>query len=94
MRTYVPRPVNLDLVTIPEDLEDLVEFLAEHVHDVWAEQRIAEGWLYGKNRDDDEKLHPCLVPYGDLPESEREYDRNTAMSTIKLVLAQGFKISK
>ena len=68
--------------------------MARNVHDVWAQGRIAEGWTYGKQRDDKQKTHPCLVSYDELPDAEREYDRQTAVQTLKLILKLGFKIHK
>ena len=70
----------------------LTEKLAENTHDVWAKGRIEQGWKYGKTRDDNNKLHPCLIPYSELPESEKEYDRNTALETIKLIQKLGYFI--
>jgi len=70
----------------------LTEKLAENTHDVWAKGRIEQGWKYGKIRDDNNKLHPCLIPYSELPESEKEYDRNTALETIKLIQKLGYFI--
>jgi ryanodine receptor 2 len=64
------------------------------VHEVWAQTRISQGWTYGVERNDTLKQHPCLVPYEDLPEEERVYDRNTAISTLKLITKLGFKIKK
>ena len=92
--TYHPQPINTNDVQLPEELNGLIEKMAENVHDVWAESRIAQGWTYGEQRDDKEKKHPCLVPYNDLPEEEREYDRNTSIGTLKLILKLGFKISR
>jgi len=73
-------------------LQELTELLAQNTHDIWAAQRITEGWQYGQERNDALKTHPCLVPYEDLPESEKEYDRNTATETLKVILKLGFKI--
>ena len=70
----------------------LCEQLAENVHDVWAIGRIEQGWTYGPVRDDAKKETPCLVPYNELPESEKEYDRNTAMETLKLIIKMGYSI--
>lgn len=92
--TYIPKPVDTSDVQLPEELEMLVEQMSKNVHDVWAETRIAQGWSYGEQRDDAQKLHPCLVPYEELPDSEKEYDRNTSIGTLKLILKLGFKISK
>lgn len=92
--TYTPKPMDLSSIEIPEELKPLKEKLAENVHDEWAQERIKNGWTYGPERNDSEKKHPCLVPYGELPESEKAYDRNTAESTIKAIIAAGFQISK
>ena len=89
--TYTPNPVDLSSITLPVGLVALRELIAEHVHDLWSKQRISEGWTYGPKRDDDKKFHPCLLPYGDLPEGEREYDRITAEGTIKLILHMGYE---
>ena len=91
---YIPEPMDLSLVDLPESLIQISERLAENVHEVWAKARIDEGWTYGEKRDDIHKKHPCLVPYDELPEEEKEYDRNTAMNTIKMVKKLGFRIEK
>ena len=79
---------------LPPDVEGLREHLAENIHDVWAAQRIAQGWTYGPERDDTKKTHPCLVPYDRLPDSEKEYDRQSAVQTLKLILALGYSVRK
>uniref|UniRef100_UPI0003C8C47D Putative ryanodine receptor n=1 Tax=Bacteroides thetaiotaomicron (strain ATCC 29148 / DSM 2079 / JCM 5827 / CCUG 10774 / NCTC 10582 / VPI-5482 / E50) TaxID=226186 RepID=UPI0003C8C47D len=91
---YIPEPMDLSLVDLPESLIQLSERIAENVHEVWAKAAIDEGWTYGEKRDDIHKKHPCLVPYDELPEEEKEYDRNTAMNTIKMVKKLGFRIEK
>ncbi len=92
--TYNPQPLDTSDVLLPDALVALLERLAENTHDVWAAQRIKEGWAYGPKRDDASKKHPCLVPYADLPESEKEYDRKTAGETLKAVMALGYSVSK
>lgn len=94
MSAYAPEPVDLDDVVLDPMLGPLVEALAENVHDTWAKGRMDDGWTYGLVRDDAQKRHPCLVPYNELPESEKEYDRNTAISTLKFIVKNGFGISK
>lgn len=91
---YNPLLIDVSDVVLPLELEDLIEALAENVHDTWAKGRIDEGWTYGPVRDDARKHHPCLVPYGELPESEKEYDRNTAVSTLKFIVKKGYAIYK
>lgn len=94
MKKYVPEPLDTSGVQLPADLEQLVEKMSLNVHEVWAAGRIAEGWTWGPERDDEKKHHPGLVAYEDLPESEREYDRHTAVETIKLILSLGYRIEK
>ena len=89
---YKPTPVDTGNIILPPELIELTEKIAENVHDVWAQGRIKDGWTYGPVRDDDKKQTPCLVPYSDLSEAEKEYDRNTALETIKLILSLGYEI--
>ena len=91
---YTPKPADTTEVRLPEELLELTEKIAENVHDIWAIGRMKEGWTYGKERDDAKKKHPCLIPYGELNDSEKEYDRNTALETLKLIVALGYKIEK
>ena len=91
---YTPKPMNTESVVLPDTLVALTEAIAENVHEIWAAGRLADGWRYGEVRDDATKTTPCLVPYGELPESEKEYDRRTAMETLKLIVALGYTIEK
>lgn len=91
---YEPHPIDVDKIPLDGDLEELQEAIAENAHDVWAEARMKEGWSYGKDRDDAKKLHPDLIPYTALPDSEKEYDRIMAFNTIKLVKKLGYDIVK
>lgn len=94
MKEYTPKPVDISDVELDSSLMELVEVMAKNVHDVWAETRIKDGWRYGETRNDERMEHPCLIPYEELPDSEREYDRNTAIGTLKLIHKLGFKITK
>ena len=91
---YTPQPIDTTDVVLPEELEQLAELMARNVHEVWAGSRMAQGWTHGAQRDDARKTHPCLVPYDELPETEKEYDRNTAVGTLKLIVKLGFRISR
>jgi hypothetical protein len=91
---YTPNPICTDHIELPADLLELTEKIAENVHEIWAEGRIREGWSYGPARNDALKTTPCLLPYGELPEGEKEYDRKTAMETLKLIVALGYTITK
>ena len=93
-KEYIPQPIDTSDVKLPEDLELLVEQMSKNVHEVWAESRIKQGWTYGEKRNDELKTHPCLIPYEELPEVEKDYDRNTAVGTLKLIMKLGYKIEK
>ncbi|MGM9693961.1 MAG: RyR domain-containing protein [Alloprevotella sp.] len=91
---YNPHPIELSDIPLSLDLIELREAIAENAHDVWALNRMKEGWTYGEVRDDENKRHPDLVPYNLLPESEKEYDREMAMNTIRLVRKLGWDLLK
>ena len=91
---YVPQPMDTSDIQLPDELNVLIEQMAKNVHEVWAESRIAQGWSYGEERSDALMTHPCLIPYEELPEVEKAYDRDTALGTLRLISKLGFKISK
>ena len=93
-KNYVPQPIDTSDVQLPVELDELVEMIAKNVHEVWAQNRMNEGWVYGNERSDTLRTHPCLIPYDELPEIEKEYDRDTAMETLRLISKFGFKITK
>ncbi len=90
---YMPHPIDTSEIQI-EGIEDIVETLAENVHEVWAQSRLEEGWQYGAERDDIRKIQPNLVPYSQLSEQDKDYYRHTALSTIKLMIKLGYNITK
>ena len=92
--TYTPKPLDLSKVQLPDELNELVELMAKNVHEVWAKSRIEQGWTYGPVRDDAKLNNPCLVSYEELPEIEKDYDRNTALETLKLIMSVGFEIRR
>jgi len=89
---YHPQPIDTSRVELPQAVEDLVEQLARNTHDVWAHNRLADGWRWGSERNDEQKEHPCLVPYELLPESEKSIDRAIAIETLKTIIALGFQL--
>ena len=89
---YIPKPINTDNIQLSDEIIQQSEALAKNIHEVWSAGRIAEGWVYGESRNDELKQHPCLVPYEDLPESEKEYDRASALETLKTIICLGFTI--
>ena len=93
-KTYTPNPIDTSAVSLPEDILELSEMLAKNTHENFVKMRVSSGWSYGPQRDDAKKTNPTLVPYEDLPESEKEYDRVTSMETLKTILALGYRISR
>ncbi len=94
IKNYNPHPKNIENITISDELNDLLEKIAENIHDMWALTRMEKGWTYGKERDDILKQHPCLIPYNQLSEEEKTFDRKTAHVTIKTLINLGFVINK
>jgi hypothetical protein len=92
--TYAPRPIDTESVSLPHDLLQLTEKLAENAHDHWALERLGDGWTFGSERNDPQKRHPCLIPYAQLPDSEKKYDRKAAMETLKAIIALGYRIER
>ncbi|MCH5247752.1 MAG: Ryanodine receptor Ryr [Muribaculaceae bacterium] len=93
-KNYTPSPIDTSDIELPDELKPLLESMAKNVHEVWAKQRISEGWTYGEKRDDNLRKHPGLVPYEELSEIEKQYDRNTSVETLKLILKLGFHITQ
>ena len=94
MATYTPNPIDTSHIDLSPDLSELVECLAKNNHDHWAQKRLDEGWRHGHRRSDHEKEHPDLVPYDELPESEKEYDRKTVLEALKAIIALGYEIKR
>ena len=91
---YIPKPIKTEDVQLSDELQSLSEVLAKHVHEVWAQGRIEQGWKFGTTRDDKLKQTPCLVPFEELTEEEKDYDRNTSQETLRLILKLGYRIEK
>ena len=91
---YTPKPIKTDDITLDADLIALSEEIAKNTHEVWSAGRIADGWTYGPVRDDEKKTHPCLIPYEELSEEEKDYDRATSLETLKLVVKLGYSIKR
>lgn len=94
MNLYKPQPVDTSSIKLECDVLALAEKLAENTHDVWAKARINEGWTWGERRDESLKTHPCIVPYAQLPESEKEYDRATSLETLRMIQKLGYELVK
>lgn len=93
-RTFHPKLLDLKNVELPRGFDELREAIAENAHDRWALERQSEEWTYGPKRDDSKLETPDMVPYAQLPESEKEYDRIMAEDTLRFLTALGYKIEK
>ena len=93
-KTYRPNPIETSGVALPPSLIEFSEKLAIQAHDVWAAQYQSQGWTLGPSRDDGKKKHPFLIPYANLPDSEKEKYRKAALETLKTITAFGFAIGK
>lgn len=89
---YDPHPMDLSDVELDEDLLELTEIIAENTHEIWGLARKEEGIVWGPVND--ATHNKDMVPYCDLPESEKDYDRNTAMMALKLAKKLGFRVSR
>lgn len=83
--TYTPSPLDTSNIQLDDKFSELIELLAKNNHEVWARERLDQKWSYGPERNDKKKEHPCLIPYESLPESEKEYDRQIAIETLKVI---------
>lgn len=91
---YQPKPIDTSDVILPPELLELTEKIAEQVHETWSQGRIDTGWTYGEVRDDAARTTPCLVPYDELSEEEKSFDRETALGTLRLIIKLGYSITK
>ena len=94
MATYQPKPLDTSGVFLTNAQRQLVEQLAANAHEVWAQKRLADGWRLGPARNDATKTHPCLVPYRDLPDSEKDYDRVLVEQVLRGAMALGYRVEK
>jgi len=93
-REWLPAPINTTDIELSDDMKELAERIARNIHEVWGAARKNEGWTWGPQRDDEKLETPNMVPYDELTECERDYDRRTVTETIKTLLYMGYDISK
>lgn len=92
--SYQPKPLDTSSIQLPDEIKELQEKLAENIHETWAMQRMQQGWTYGHERNDQKREHPNLIPYHQLTEEDKDYDRNTVMETLKMIILLGYSIQK
>ena len=82
-----------ELASVEQILKANLEMLARMEHDGWTDEKKRQGWAFGKTRVDEELKHPLLIPYGDLPEREKEKDRDNIRQFPARVAGNGYKIA-
>ncbi|XP_040017271.2 ryanodine receptor 3 isoform X1 [Gasterosteus aculeatus] len=92
--SFVPTPVDTSQIVLPPHLDNVRDKLAENIHELWGMNKIELGWTFGKVRDDNKRQHPCLVDFGKLPETERNYNVQMSSETLKTLLALGCHVAQ
>ncbi|XP_072867965.1 ryanodine receptor 2 isoform X6 [Chlorocebus sabaeus] len=91
---FNPQPVDTSNITIPEKLEYFINKYAEHSHDKWSVDKLANGWIYGEIYSDSSKVQPLMKPYKLLSEKEKEIYRWPIKESLKTMLAWGWRIER
>uniref|UniRef100_A0A452GAX0 Ryanodine receptor 2 n=1 Tax=Capra hircus TaxID=9925 RepID=A0A452GAX0_CAPHI len=91
---FNPQPVDTSNITIPEKLEYFINKYAEHAHDKWSMDKLANGWIYGEIYSDSSKVQPLMKPYKLLSEKEKEIYRWPIKESLKTMLAWGWRIER
>jgi len=87
---YKPAPLDLSAIELNPKTEELVDKLAENTHNVWARERITQGWTYGLSEDTEARRSPHLVQYGDVDDAIKVANRAAASETVKTLLVYGY----
>ena len=87
---YKPAPLDLSAIELSPKMEELVDLLAENTHNLWAKERIGQGWTYGLNEDSERRRSPHLLPYVYVDEAIKVANRNTASETVRTLLVYGY----
>uniref|UniRef100_A0A665TV22 Ryanodine receptor 3 n=1 Tax=Echeneis naucrates TaxID=173247 RepID=A0A665TV22_ECHNA len=89
---YKPAPLELSDVKLNSGQEVLVDKLAENAHNVWAKDRIKQGWTYGIQQDIKSRRNPRLVPYALLDERTKKSNRDSLREAIRTMVGYGYDI--
>ncbi|XP_058255377.1 ryanodine receptor 3 isoform X2 [Hemibagrus wyckioides] len=89
---YKPMPLELSEVKLSPAQELLVDKLAENAHNVWAKDRVKQGWTYGIQQDLKSKRNPRLVPYALLDERTKKSNRDSLREAIRTLIGYGYNI--
>uniref|UniRef100_A0A3P9P1N7 Ryanodine receptor 2 n=1 Tax=Poecilia reticulata TaxID=8081 RepID=A0A3P9P1N7_POERE len=89
---YRPAPIDLRQITLSSADKDVVTLLAENHHNIWARERIKQGWTYGPEQDIKGKRSPHLVPYSLVDEGMRKAGMASMREAVRLLLAFGYSL--
>jgi len=89
----VPESQDVSLVVCSFSDKEFEE-LASQEHDRWCRERKSDGWTYGPARDDTKKVHDAIVPWADLPEMYKHYDRAFCRTWPTLFSKGGYEIRR
>ncbi|XP_064920314.1 ryanodine receptor 3 isoform X8 [Columba livia] len=89
---YKPAPLDLSEVKLLPSQEFLVDKLAENAHNVWAKDRIKQGWTYGIQQDLKNKRNPRLVPYALLDERTKKSNRDSLREAVRTFAGYGYSV--
>ncbi|XP_056666198.1 ryanodine receptor 3 isoform X3 [Monodelphis domestica] len=89
---YKPSPLDLSDVKLLPPQEILVDKLAENAHNVWAKDRIKQGWTYGIQQDLKNKRNPRLVPYALLDERTKKSNRDSLREAVRTFIGYGYNV--
>uniref|UniRef100_A0A158P902 Ryanodine receptor 44F n=1 Tax=Angiostrongylus cantonensis TaxID=6313 RepID=A0A158P902_ANGCA len=89
---FVPQPVDISDTILPHLINDIHPRFAENLHELWAMRKIELGWSYGETRSETLRKHPCLTSFDRLPATEKQYNINLALDTLKTIEALGYHL--
>uniref|UniRef100_A0A8C9RP23 Ryanodine receptor 2 n=1 Tax=Scleropages formosus TaxID=113540 RepID=A0A8C9RP23_SCLFO len=89
---YKPAPMDLSHIKLSSTQEAMVDKLAENAHNVWARDRIRQGWTYGIQQDVKNRRNPRLVPYALLDERTKKSNKDSLREAVRTLLGYGYNL--
>ncbi|KAF1633370.1 Ryanodine receptor 2, partial [Eudyptes filholi] len=89
---YKPAPMDLSFIKLTPSQEAMVDKLAENAHNVWARDRIRQGWTYGIQQDVKNRRNPRLVPYALLDDRTKKSNKDSLREAVRTLLGYGYNL--
>ncbi|KAK2531532.1 Ryr2 [Columba guinea] len=89
---YKPAPMDLSFIKLTPSQEAMVDKLAENAHNVWARDRIRQGWTYGIQQDVKNRRNPRLVPYALLDDRTKKSNKDSLREAVRTLLGYGYHL--